>query len=297
MFSQAKNIHVPYWIKLIRPHQWIKNLFLFLPAFFAGILYNYSLFANLFLGFLAFSFAASSIYIFNDIQDAESDRNHPIKKYRPIAFGKISSTLAYVMMGILLSISISICYFLSSAFSSIVILYLFLNLFYSLGLKKIAILDIIIVSSGFVFRTLSGGIIADVPVSKWLVLMIFLLALFLAMAKRLDDLLLEKETGIVGKKNEGKYNIPYTTSGITMLAGILIVCYIMYSISEDVMGRQHSDQVYLTSIFVIAGILRYLQIILVENKRWSPTRVLYKDPFIIGTVFLWAASFIFIIYF
>ncbi len=294
MFNQLR---LPYWIKLIRPHQWIKNLFLFIPAFFSGHLDDSLLFVDLLQGFLAFSFAASAIYIFNDIKDVESDRNHPGKRFRPIAFGKISIPVAYFMIVVLLLLSISICYFLNDTFLFIIATYLILNLFYSLGLKKIAILDIMIVASGFIFRTLGGGIIAEVPVSKWLILMIFLLALFLAMAKRLDDLLIEKETGIISKKNVGKYNITYITSGITMLAGIIIVCYIMYSISEDVMGRQHSDQVYLTSIFVIAGVLRYLQIILVENKRWSPTRVLYKDPFIIITILLWAMSYIFIIYF
>jgi 4-hydroxybenzoate polyprenyltransferase len=201
------------------------------------------------------------------------------------------------MIGILLTVSFLICYFLNSSFFLIVAIYLVLNILYSLGLKKVAILDIVIVSSGFVFRTVAGGVIADVPVSKWLILMIFLLALFLAMAKRLDDLLIEKETGVISKKNVNKYNIAYITSGITMLAGIIIVCYIMYSISEDVMGRQHSQHVYLTSVFVIMGVLRYLQIILVEGKRWSPTRVLYKDPFIIITILLWALSYIFIIYF
>ncbi len=297
MLNQLKQSKLPNWIKLIRPHQWIKNLFLFLPAFFGGDLSTYKNFEELALGFIAFSFAASAIYIFNDIQDVENDRSHPGKKFRPIAFGAISTKIAYCMIVVLLLLSITFSYFLSGGFLLIVTVYLIFNLFYSLGLKKVAILDIMIVSSGFVFRTLAGGIIVDVPVSKWLILMIFLLALFLAMAKRLDDLLLEKETGIISQKNIGKYNITYITSGITMLAGIIIVCYIMYSISEDVMGRQHSDHVYLTSIFVIAGVLRYLQIILVENKRWSPTRVLYKDPFIIITILLWAVSYIFIIYF
>ncbi|GAA5034683.1 decaprenyl-phosphate phosphoribosyltransferase [Marivirga lumbricoides] len=295
-----KQSGLPYWIKLIRPHQWIKNLFLFLPAFFAGSLNNYTFLTDLIIGFFAFSCAASAIYIFNDIRDIESDRSHPAKKFRPLAFGKISITVAYFMIGILLSLAIALSFLLNTAFLIILSIYLILNLFYSLGLKRVAILDIIIVSSGFVIRTLAGGIIAEVPVSRWLILMIFLLALFLAMAKRLDDLLIEKETGIISKKNMGKYNITYITSGITMLAGIIIVCYIMYSItevSEEVMSNIHNENLYLTSIFVIAGILRYLQIILVENKRWSPTRVLYKDPFIIITILLWALSYTLIIYF
>jgi 4-hydroxybenzoate polyprenyltransferase len=275
----------------------VKNLFLLIPPFFAGILFHVEIFPKLIIGFLAFSFAASAVYIFNDIKDLKNDLLHPAKKHRPIASGSISISTAYIMIIILLPISIFLSFYTSFEFFLIIIIYLSLNFCYSLGLKNIAILDIMIISSGFVLRTLSGGIIANVVVSKWLILMIFLLALFLAMAKRLDDLIVEQETGLISRKNIGKYNIPYISSGITMLAGIIIVCYIMYSISDGVTGRQHSDHVYLTSVFVIAGILRYLQIILVENKGWSPTRILYKDSFIIITVILWAFSYIFIIYF
>jgi 4-hydroxybenzoate polyprenyltransferase len=281
----------------MRPHQWVKNLFLFIPPFFAGILFHFNIITDLIFGFFAFSFAASAVYIFNDTKDIKNDLLHPSKKYRPIASGKISIAVAYIMIIILLSCSILISLNLNTDFLLIIITYLSLNLFYSLGLKNIAILDIMIISSGFVLRTLSGGVIADVLVSKWLIIMIFLLALFLAMAKRLDDLLVQQETGLISRKNIGKYNISYITSGITMLAGIIIVSYIMYSISGDVIGRKHSDNIYLTSVFVIAGILRYLQIILVEHKGWSPTRILYKDNFIIITVFLWAFSYLFIIYY
>lgn len=287
----------PSWVRLIRPHQWIKNLFLFIPPFFAGRLLELEKFSQLLAGFIAFSFAASAIYIFNDIQDRQNDKLHPAKKFRPIASGKISLPVAYSIMVILLLTSLLSSWQIHINFLIVVSLYLLLNFLYSLGLKNIAILDIMIISCGFVFRTISGGIIAEVSVSKWLILMIFLLALFLAMAKRLDDLLIEKETGLISRKNIGKYNITYITAGITMLAGIIIVSYIMYSISEDVMGKQHSDDIYFTSIFVIAGILRYLQIILVENKGWSPTRILYKDSFIIITIVLWVCSFLFIIYF
>ncbi len=292
-----KHSSYPSWVRLMRPHQWVKNLFLFIAPFFAGILFHEEIFPDLIIGFFAFSFAASAVYIFNDIKDIKNDLLHPAKKYRPIASGKISIPVAYFLITLLLSSSILLCLYLSINFLIIIITYLSINLCYSLGLKNIAILDIMIISSGFILRTLGGGVISEIPVSKWLILMIFLLALFLAMAKRLDDLLVEKETGLISRKNIEKYNITYITSGITMLAGIIIVCYIMYSISDEVVGRKHSDDIYLTSIFVIAGILRYLQIILVENKGWSPTRILYRDNFIIITVLLWIFSYLFIIYF
>lgn len=297
MLKIFKQSSYPSWIKLIRPHQWIKNLFLLIPPFFAGVLFHLEIFPQLVIGFFAFSFAASAVYVFNDIKDLKNDLLHPEKKFRPIASGDISIPTAYIMIALLLTSSIWLSLYANLEFLIIIIVYLLLNLGYSLGLKNIAILDIMIISSGFVLRTLSGGLIADVPVSKWLVLMIFLLALFLAMAKRLDDLMVGEETGLISRKNIGKYNIQFITSGITMLAGIIIVCYIMYSISDGVMDRRHSDDIYLTSIFVIAGILRYLQIILVEKKGWSPTKILYKDNFIIITIVLWVFSYLFIIYF
>ncbi|MBK6266518.1 decaprenyl-phosphate phosphoribosyltransferase [Marivirga sp. S37H4] len=297
MFLTITQSKLPTWIRLIRPHQWVKNLFIFIPSFFAGIFTDLNIFVHLSIGFVAFCCAASAIYIFNDISDLENDLLHPAKKHRPIASGKISVTTAYLMMALLILASFGISLLLPAQFLWVISFYIIFNVFYSLGLKHVAILDIMIVASGFVFRTIGGGIIADVTVSKWLILMIFLLALFLALAKRLDDLLMETKTGIISTKNVGKYNIPYINSGITMLAGIMIVCYIMYSMSDDVMGGAHSDNIYLTSIFVIAGILRYLQILLVERKGWSPTRVLYKDLFIIITIILWALSFVYILYF
>ena len=294
LFKQSSH---PSWVRLMRPHQWVKNLFLFIAPFFAGVLFHSETFKELIVGFFAFSFAASAVYIFNDIKDVKNDLLHPSKKHRPIASGAITIPIAYFLIALLLSISVLLSFYVDKELLIIILIYLSINLCYSLGLKNIAILDIMIISTGFILRTLSGGLIANVPVSKWLILMIFLLALFLAMAKRLDDLLIEKNTGLISRKNIEKYNIPYITSGITMLAGIIIVCYIMYSISDEVMGRKHSDDIYLTSIFVIAGILRYLQIILVENKGWSPTRILFKDKFIIITILLWALSYFFIIYF
>jgi len=267
-----------------------------MPAFFAGVLFDAVNVKILALGFICFSMIASAIYIINDYRDIEADRNHPDKRTRPLAAGTVSIPVAFVMIFLLVGAGLSLAYFLELNFFLIVTLYLVINIAYSQGLKNISILDILIVASGFLLRTIAGGLIIDVAVSKWLLIMVFLLALFMALAKRLDDLLISERDGKQSRKSVEHYNLNFIYSGITMIAGIILVSYIMYTISDDVMQRLQSEHLYLTSIFVIAGILRYLQITLVEQRSGSPTKIFLTDKFIIGTVLGWAVSFFIIIY-
>ncbi|MBL7856256.1 MAG: decaprenyl-phosphate phosphoribosyltransferase [Cyclobacteriaceae bacterium] len=283
-------------LSLIRVKQWVKNLFLFIPAFFAGILFDSNTLMLLVPGFFSFSFVASAIYILNDFRDIEADRNHPKKKSRPLAAGTVSIPVAFVVLGILLVTGFSIGYLLSLNYFFVLCIYFSLNLGYSLGLKNISILDILIVASGFLLRTIAGGLILNVPMTNWLLIMVFLLALFMALAKRLDDFIVNEQDGVISRKTVKHYNLNFIHSGITMLAGIITVSYIMYTISDDVKARMHSEHLYFTSIFVVAGILRYLQITLVEMNSGSPTKILLTDKFILITLAGWVLSFFIIIY-
>ena len=170
-----------------------------------------------------------------------------------------------------------------------------MNVGYSLGLKHISILDIMMIAFGFLLRTVAGGLVADVPISQWLVIMIFLLALFLALAKRRDDLLVGKSSGQLMRRSVENYNIEYVNACLTVLAGIIIVSYLMYTISDEVVTRL-GDHLYFTSVFVIAGMMRYLQIALVENNSGSPTKLLYSDRFLQATLLAWIISFFVLIY-
>jgi 4-hydroxybenzoate polyprenyltransferase len=281
---------------LLRAHQWVKNLFLFIPVFFAGEFFNVEILEKVGLGFVCFSMAASFIYILNDVRDIEQDRLHPEKKYRPIPAGKVKVPVALVLGITLLISALVIGWFLDEIFAYVLLSYVIINLSYSLGLKKIAILDLIIVATGFVLRVLAGGFVADVPVSQWLVIMIYLLALFLVLAKRRDDILEYENSGVLLRKNILNYNLEFVHSVLTMLSAIIIVSYIMYTISDDVSDQFDTRYLYLTSVFVIAGIMRYIQITMVENKSGSPTRVLYNDRFIHITLVGWIVSFFLIIY-
>lgn len=286
-----------HFVALIRLKHWVKNLFVFIPGFFAGVLFDQHNLILLITGFFCFSFVASGIYIVNDYRDIEVDRNHPEKCKRPLACGAVSVPVAFTIAVVLFVNGLGLAWFINPYFFGIIILYLVINLGYSLGLKNISILDIMLVASGFLLRTIAGGVIIDVELSNWLLIMVFLGALFIALAKRLDDLLVSEASGTISRKTVKHYNLNFIYSGITMISGVSMVSYIMYTISDEVTQRLHSKHLYFTAIFVVAGILRYLQITLVENKSGSPTKILLTDRFIILTVLAWVLSFYMIIYF
>ncbi len=289
------------FIKLLRPHQWLKNVFVFLPMFFGGSLLDISDLAASVLTFFAFSFAASAIYCFNDIIDVEDDRRHPVKCKRPVASGAVSMSGAKRLMVLMVMLSVAVTALLRGTFSvlevcAVIVFYLILNILYCVKLKQYAIVDVCIVAFGFVLRVLAGGIATDVKLSHWLVLMTFLLTLFLSFAKRRDDVIRMNETGKAPRKNTIRYNLTFINQAITITASVTLVCYIMYTVSPEVTSRFHSEMLYLTSIFVLLGLLRYIQIAVVDKKSGDPTKVMIRDRFTQIVVLLWALTFLILIY-
>lgn len=284
------------YLKLLRPKDWAKNLFLYIPLFFAGDIFNGSKLLSVFIGFIAFSFVASSIYIINDYKDIEDDRKHPVKKNRPLASGKASPTIALIIFGTLIIAGFAIAYFTNIRFSILLGLYFLINLAYTFGLKNISILDIFIIAIGFSLRIRAGGVLAAVDVTIWMNIMVFLLALFMAIGKRRDDVLLKLSSGIDMRKAVKGYTIDYLNTMLALVSAVMIVSYFMFTVSEGVIRRHHTDRLYLTALFVMAGIMRYLQIIYVHSDSGSPTKILYKDRFIQISILLWMISFYFLIY-
>ena len=284
---------------LIRPQQWIKNGFVLIPMFFGGRLLNVDDAIASVVTFFAFSFVASAIYCFNDIIDVEADRRHPIKCHRPIASGAVSVPTAYALMVILTLLSALLLFFLpqrAGETAGIVAFYFFLNMAYCLWLKRHAIIDVCTVAFGFVLRILAGGMACDVAVSNWLVLMTFLLALFLSFAKRRDDVLRMNETGEPPRRNTIRYNLTFVNQAITVTGTVTLVCYIMYTVSPEVVSRFHAPYLYLTSIFVLVGLLRYMQLTVVDEVSGDPTKILLRDRFTQAIVVAWIMSFLLIIY-
>ncbi len=284
------------FFSLIRIKQWIKNLFLFIPAFFAGKIFQPDVLVSLCLGFIAYSLTASSIYILNDYRDIGADRLHPVKKHRPLASGAIGLPLAFVAMGLFLSAGLYLAFLLNVKFTLVLTLYLAINIAYSYGLKHVALLDIFIIALGFLLRVLAGGFVASVYVSEWLVIMVFLLALFLALAKRRDDIILFIDGGKQMRESVKNYNLEFLNACLTMISTIIMVAYIMYTLSNEVAARLNTQHLYVTAVFVVAGLMRYLQITMVEKKSGSPTDILYQDNFVRFTVLGWAIAFFVLLY-
>jgi len=283
-------------IKLLRPHQYVKNLFIFLPLFFIGKLLNTTLLYDIFISVIAFSFASSSIYILNDSLDIEADKKHPDKRNRPLAAGLISKKVAFLVMGLLFLISTTLMGMLSLKALYIMLIYVVLNIGYCFFLKHIPIIDITIIAIGFILRIYVGSYVANVPLSTWIVMMTFLIALFLAIAKRRDDVLHFMKTGTKMRKVVNGYNLKFIDSSMSVMSAVIIVTYLLYTSSSEVIERLDNEYFFATSIFVILGILRYMQITFVEENSGSPTKILLKDKFIISTVVGWLLSFALIIY-
>jgi len=281
---------------LLRLHHWPKNLFIFIPAFFAGVITNAPIITLLIQGFFCFSLVSSAVYVVNDYRDREKDRLHPVKKNRPLASGQVAPVLAIGIVIVLLTIALPWSFFLNYYFGLSLMSYLVLNLLYSLGLKNIAILDTLIVSSGFLLRTLSGGWLAEVTISQWLVIMVFLLSFFLATAKRRDDLILFQNGQAPLRKSSEGYTLEFINTILSVLAGVIIVSYLMYTISDEVVHRLHTPHLYVTALFVFAGLIRFLQITMVENRSGSPMRIFLTDVFIQTTIVLWILCFFIVIY-
>jgi decaprenyl-phosphate phosphoribosyltransferase len=284
------------YLRLLRPKDWAKNLYLFVPMFFASELFNANKLVSVLYGFIAFSFTASSIYILNDYRDREDDRKHPVKCKRPLAAGTVSPASALTLFALLLTAGLSIGWFLGIEFLVVLGLYFVLNLFYSLGLKNISILDLFILASGFVLRIKAGSLVSDVPLSEWIQIMVFLLSLFMAIGKRRDDLLIKLSSGTDMRKSVRSYSLEFLNTMLSVVAAIIIVAYLMYTMAQQTQARLHTYRLYYTGVFVMAGLLRYLQIIYVMSDAGSPTKILYKDRFIQVTLLLWFASYLSILY-
>ncbi len=290
-------------IKLIRPSQWLKNAFVFTPLFFDRHATEWCYTWPCIQAFLSFCLVASGIYCFNDIRDVEADRQHPVKRMRPIASGAVSISTAYITMATTWMAAFALVALgnfenknIKMELTYTLLLYIIMNVAYCVKLKQIAILDVLIIAISFVLRIVAGGFATGIVLSHWIVLTTFLLSLFLALAKRRDDVAIYKTSGIKARENIERYNLDFLNQSIGILGSITIMCYILYTVSDDVVERVGNHYLYATSFFVMAGILRHMQLTIVDQKSGSPTKVLLKDHFIQVCVIGWIVMFAIILY-
>lgn len=280
-------------IKLIRVKHWMKNMFVFLPMFFAGA-FSLIFQSEVILLFVSFCLAASSIYILNDIVDVENDRLHPKKRKRPIASGEIPIKTAYVILGVFFLGFVSTLLFLGSS-AWFVLGYFVMNILYSFYLKNISLVDVSCISLGFVLRVMAGGSEAGIYVSHWMIILIFLLTIALAFAKRRDDLVIDDNRTVFRKSSKG-YSLAFLDIAKAISFSITLISYILYSISPETVASLGTDKMYITSLFVFLGIMRYLQITIIDRNSGSPVEVLLNDRFLQINILIWFGIMAYFIY-
>ncbi len=285
---------VPPLLVLLRPHQWVKNAFIAAPLFFTPSAVNVGSVTVVLLGMLAFCALSSAVYILNDYMDRAADRLHPRKRLRPLAAGSVPIPLALGLMAALIVGGLALSWSLAPRYAGIALVYLFVNALYSLKLKDVSIVDVMLVALGFVLRVYGGAELINVLPSVWIVICTGLLALFMALAKRRDDLVKNVDTS--HRSSLEGYTKQFIDTAITTVLGALLVSYLIYTTDQAVMTRIGSHNLYLTTPFVIAGVLRYLQITVVEERSGSPTALALTDKFLVLTVLGWLATFGVLIY-
>jgi 4-hydroxybenzoate polyprenyltransferase len=282
-------------IKTMRLKQYPKNGVLFAALVFDRQLLNLVSFERTFAGFIIFCLLSSAVYFINDILDIESDRQHPEKKFRPIASGALPISVAVVVAVILLFIAFPAAWLLSPGFAAICAIYFLMNLAYSKWLKHVPLLDVLIIAAGFVLRVAGGVMLIDVQrFSPWLYIVITLGALYIGFGKRRAELSLLVEKAASHRRVLDGYTLPLLDQLITVVSSTTIVAYSLYTFSAPNLPENHS--MMLTVPFVIYGIFRYLYLIQVKNCGGAPEEMLFSDRPLQIVILLWGAAVLTIFY-
>jgi 4-hydroxybenzoate polyprenyltransferase len=282
-------------IRLLRPRHWVKNIFFI----FAPLIFSLNLFDPMQLGravvcFVAFSLAASFTYVVNDIVDREKDRQHPQKKKRPIASGKVSVRLACVIAALCLLSSIALCMVLNLQVLAIVAVYLALNVLYSLKLKNIVIIDVLIIAMGFILRVMAGSYAIDVMLSNWILLSTLFISLFMGFGKRHNEL----HRGHGGKQRTvlADYTTQLLDYLIVISVGLTIITYSLYVVDPETALKLKTDKLVYTIPFVLYGLFKYLYLVYKKKEGADPAELVTRDKGIMVTVALYAVFVVILLY-
>ncbi|MFC1452211.1 decaprenyl-phosphate phosphoribosyltransferase [Verrucomicrobiota bacterium] len=270
-------------VRSLRPKQWTKNAVVLAAFFFAfwDRRQDLPLFSSLLRVIPAaalFCALSSGIYVMNDIKDLEDDRKHPVKRHRPIAAGKISIPAAWTLVIVLLVCSAIGARALSERFTVVIGAYVAVQMIYSFGLKRIALLDVLVIAGGFVLRAIAGAVVLDVYISAWLLLCTFLLALFLALCKRRHEKILFSDGAAESRASLEEYDERLLDQLIAVVASATIVCYAIYTLSPGTVAKFGTESLGFTIPFVVFGIFRYMDLAYRHRKGGRPEQILLTDP-------------------
>lgn len=282
--------------KALRPTQWVKNVFVLAPVVFAEQLTDSTTLLRAMLAFVTFCFAASAIYLINDLRDREDDRRHPLKKHRPIASGALSVGVARAVALLFALVALGLSAYFGWFFATLLATYLTINLLYSSWLKRIVILDVMAVSSGYVIRVLAGAAAIQVEVSNWLLLCTIFLALFLIFSKRRHELTILAEGAAEHRAVLSHYNQAFLDQMINVVTASTVVSYALYAVDPETVARFGSDRLIYTIPLVLFGIFRYLYLIYQRQDQRNPTEALLFDRPFVANVVIWGLLVIWIVY-
>lgn len=283
-------------IKLIRPAQWLKNGIIVLALVFAGELTNITKIEISIIAIIIFCLLSSSVYTFNDLIDKKRDRQHPLKKSRPIASGRIKTGLALSLIILFAGGGLVGAWFVNLHFFYTALVFLGLNTLYTLWMKNVVILDVMAIALSFVIRAYAGAFAIEVPASTWMLINTLLLAMFLGLGKRRHELMLLEKGANTHRKTLSMYSAQLLDQFIAVITASIIVIYMLYSFSTEVMTKLGTTKLFITIPFVVYGVFRYLYLIYREDLGGSPTLVFVSDKPILITVFLWLIASSIILY-
>ena len=295
------------FLRLIRVHQWIKNVFVFIPLLFSLHLFNKDYFITTLFAFLVFCLASSAIYVINDLVDIESDRVHPVKKNRPLPSGAISQTAAIITASLLLVLVFWLMMYFNIEFILLVVAFVMLNMLYSFLFKNVVLLDVFSIAAGFSMRVLAGAFVIQVPISSWLLLTTMFISLFLGVMKRRSELVLVNEnqklisdsveqSGTQSRKVLTQYSLNFADQMATVAATGVIVCYALYTVAPRTVSIFQTERLIYTTPFVVFGIFRFMYLEYISGKGENSTRTLATDIPMIVNLLLYGIATITIIY-
>ena len=280
----------------LRPAQWVKNGFVFCALIFSRSLTDWRRIALVTLAALVFCAAASAMYLVNDVVDAPEDRRHPIKRLRPVASGRLGTGLALSTAILLVAVALGVAWTVDRGFFEVVLAYVAMSILYSRWLKRVMLVDAFVVAAGFVLRIIGGGIVIHVELSAWLIVCTTLLALFLALSKRRHELVLLGENASGHRSSLADYTPHVLDQLIGIVTASTVMSYALYTLSDDARTKFPGKRLEITVPFVLFGIFRYLYLVHRREGGGNPARMLFTDPALLASVFLWAATVTVIIY-
>jgi 4-hydroxybenzoate polyprenyltransferase len=278
------------WLRLLRPHQWVKNGFVLVGWLFGHQWHDPALLADVLQAFVAFCLVSSAVYAANDVADRKADQLHPRKRLRPVASGAIPVAAALVAAGVLAGIALWLAWNVSHASAGLIAVYAVLNIGYSLGLKHVAVLDVFIIASGFMLRLLVGTIGVGIAPSQWLLLCGLMVTLFLGFTKRRAEALALGDDPGAHRPSLGDYTPALLDSMITISAAGVLVTYSLYTVSPDTIALHGTDRLVLTLPFVMYGMFRFLLLLHARGGGGDPARDLLRDPHLAVSVIGWLAT-------